>query len=637
MLPHLTKSKALLLCVGLACLAIYTLHAGNYLIFDSYTVLQANAAIRIDGARMDDWRIAALSTNSGVLGRPLSMLSFALDHVLSGDIYPLYIKFVNACLHLVIAVCTALFLQLLGTASPVLGWTPQRAAAVAALAALLWLLHPLHVSTVLYAVQRMTQLAMLFSILGLYLWFRQRRTWLDSAPSPEAVSRSVFVLLLMTLLAGLSKENGLLLPWLVAITELCLFRFVVAGRVSTRARNLTLGLLLAPFVGLVLLLVLAPGWAEGSFASRDFGMLERVLTQTRVLWNYILWLLLPMPGFMSLYHDDIALARSLVEPLVVLALLAWVSVGAIAWRYRQRWPLLGFALLWYLFAHSMESSVLALEMVFEHRNYLPSVGVLFFVAGALWPEAQSYRAYRGMVAGVLVTLLACSLFWRSSYWRSETELAEHHYAVHPKSLRSHFHLASRYQQEGIAATEVALAQRYFRAARSLALNALTLDQDSIPALVLLIYFDGNSDDPGQITAWYERLQAAVAKPKLDVADIKFIEFQNSCVINGECRPPPAGQYEMLSRLASANRDHALLRYQLPRYCLAVGDLDCARVKAEQLLIEFPGFAEALALVYASDRLAGNPQQIQASLRRMVEQDDQRRLTREPIETQGGVR
>ena len=158
MLPHLRKSKVVLFCAGLACLAIYALHAGDYLIFDSYTVLQANAAIRLDGTRLDDWRIAALSTQSGVLGRPLSMLSFALDHVLSGDINPLYIKFVNACLHLIIAVCIASFLQVVGAASPALNWTPQRATAVAALAAVLWLLHPLHVSTVLYAVQNILKI-----------------------------------------------------------------------------------------------------------------------------------------------------------------------------------------------------------------------------------------------------------------------------------------------------------------------------------------------------------------------------------------------------------------------------------------------------------------------------------------------
>ena len=66
-----------------------------------------------------------------------------------------------------------------------------------------------------------------------------------------------------------------------------------------------------------------------------------------------------------------------------LSLLAWVGAVAVALLLRKRYPLLVFALLFYLVAHSMESTILPLEMVFEHRNYLPSVGVCLLVAAGV--------------------------------------------------------------------------------------------------------------------------------------------------------------------------------------------------------------------------------------------------------------
>ena len=80
-------------------LAVYAMHAGDYLIFDSQTAIQANAAIQISGARLDDWRIAALSTDSGPLGRPLSMLSFAMNYLIAGEVSPIQIKVGNALIH----------------------------------------------------------------------------------------------------------------------------------------------------------------------------------------------------------------------------------------------------------------------------------------------------------------------------------------------------------------------------------------------------------------------------------------------------------------------------------------------------------------------------------------------------------
>ena len=611
------------------------MHAGDYLIFDSQVVIQANEAIQISGARLDDWRGAALSTRSGPLGRPLSMLSFTINYLIAGEISPIQVKVGNALIHLLLGCVIAFFTYTITRSSPVLGWNRQRALSIAFLASAVWLLHPLHVSTVLYAVQRMTQLSALFQMLGLSIFFYYRSQWLLAAPSLTELSRTGLGLLLFTLLAAFSKENGLLLPWLVIATEICLFRFRIAGAVSPGLRRLGLCVLLLPLIAVLLRFAWDPAWLSQSYIHREFTLLERLLTQTRVLWHYLGWLVVPNGASMGFYNDDIAWSRSLLEPLTtVFALLAWLLVSGLAWAWRDKLPLLGFALLWYLVAHSMESSIIALEMVFEHRNYLPYVGPAIFLAGLLWSEQAAIKSYRPLIAGVFLLVLAAGLFLRSSYWSDEKRLAEYHYRHHPQSLRSHFHLASTYQQAGLDAADAELQQRYYAAARELSQRALDLRPDSIPALVLLAYFDGNSSAPGDAQRWYEALDLAVARPVLSVSDAMFLEFQNACVMDRTCLPPATGQLVLLQRLARLHPEKAILRYQLVRYCLAEGELACALEEAEQLLADHPEFDEALEAIYAVHIVNGDKRMAQATVQRMVLLDRRRRLITSLLQNSG---
>src|SRR5690606_5451195 len=83
-----------------------------------------------------------------------------------------------------------------------------------------WLLHPLLVSTVLYAVQRMAQLSTFFTLLALLAWLKAR-----TADKPRSFYFfGWFVMPAMSLLAMLSKENGALLPLYFLLLEVCAFR-----------------------------------------------------------------------------------------------------------------------------------------------------------------------------------------------------------------------------------------------------------------------------------------------------------------------------------------------------------------------------------------------------------------------------
>ena len=112
-----------------------------------------------------------------------------------------------------------------------LGVRPSEVRWLALLTSALWLLHPLHVSTVLYAVQRMAQLSTLFTLAGLYVFARYRSRWAVAGASPGDVLACLLWLFLFTLLAAFSKENGVLLPWLVVVCEMFVYRGQWAGAV----------------------------------------------------------------------------------------------------------------------------------------------------------------------------------------------------------------------------------------------------------------------------------------------------------------------------------------------------------------------------------------------------------------------
>lgn len=621
------RQSRICLALLLVCMAVYWVQAGDYFFFDSKYALEHNDWLIIDVSEMDDWRVASVSTAAGPLGRPISNLSFVLNGVLDGEMSALSVKRSNALIHGLVGWAVFLFLRLVLSQSPVLQAQRGHASVLALVAAGWWILHPLHVSTVLYGVQRMTQLPALFVMLGLFCFFRVRVRWLQRSPDSEDVSRAGLILFVFTALAALSKENGLLLPWLAAITELCLFRFVIGGHTSTWYRRCSLILLLLPLLGLLLLVAIEPSAIMQPYELRDFSFKERVLTQLRILWVYMSWLALPLPGSLGFYHDYIDWSHSLLEPRIMLALAGWLGVACLAWWQRNSYPLLGFALLWYLLAHSMESSVLALEMTFEHRNYLPAVGVLLLFSQLLFSLCSNTSVSRTAVAAALLLAMTVLLVARSSYWAEELTLAEHHYANHPQSARTRMHLASVYQDAAIDSEDPAQRQVYLAAARELAWRSLQQDENSIEALVLLIHFDGNSSQPQRADKWLARLQEVVGTGSMSVSDINFLEFYNRCVLQHDCKAPPGGQALLLESLARQFSAQPEVWYLLVDYCYQTGDMSCVYREASALREAHPEFQLASEALYHAAVAEADNGKILLSVQAMLEQDRSRRLVR----------
>jgi hypothetical protein len=369
------------------------------------------------------------------------MLSFGLNAVWFG-MSPVAFKLVNLLIHLangalIYSIGRRLAAHLLGNGSRQPGVTPK---GVALLATGLWLLHPLNVSGVLYIVQRMNELAALFTLAGLLCYTVGRERMLHGEPGLRVAISGVIG---FGLLAVLSKENGALITAYALVIEATCYRFSASVRSQTRQLKvffcLTVALPITLFLGY---LALHPHWLSASYLGRDFTLYQRLLSEARILCDYLLWIFVPVPAWMGLFHDDIAASTGLLSPwTTVLSLVFLVALVAAAWKWRRHSPGVAFAVAWFLIGHSMESTILPLELVFEHRNYLPMSGLLLGTVCALAPWVPRRWTARtlGMGCVALVLGMAGLTAVRAASWggsaRDQALIEVQH---HPDSSRAQY-------------------------------------------------------------------------------------------------------------------------------------------------------------------------------------------------------
>ncbi|MFO8048362.1 MAG: tetratricopeptide repeat protein, partial [Desulfosudaceae bacterium] len=188
-------------------------------------------------------------------------------------------------------------------------------------------------------------------------------------------------------------------------------------------RKATLGAVIVIMAGLIGLALFARGdplFFLRGYDWRPFTLAERVLTQPRLLLFYLSQLFYPLPSRLSITHD-VVLSRSLWAPWTTLsAILLVLGMVVAAWRLRRKFPLLAWAVLFFFINHLVESTVIPLELIFEHRNYLPSLFLFVPVAAGLY---QGIAYYQGRNRTIYFGLIICAVtvlvgFGRFTYERN---------------------------------------------------------------------------------------------------------------------------------------------------------------------------------------------------------------------------
>jgi hypothetical protein len=423
--------------LGLVLMALYWQGMHGAFAFDDYVSFVNNQPIRAIDSTWASLLSAAKSGNAGPLGRPLSMATFALNYLLFGEA-PLSFKFTNLAIHYANALMVMVLVRQM-SALMLRVADQKRTAMLALCVSLLWALHPINAIPVLLVVQRMTSLSAFFMLSGLslYIYGRSKKTTLTWC----AIAIS---LLVCWPAAVYSKETGVLFPLYIFLCE----ALILGGFQCVSPKTQRFGALLA---GVLFAVVCWFKWdiVSSGYRVRDFTLLERLLTESRVLWFYVQQIVWPMPHAFGLYHDDIILSHGLISPpSTMLAVVAWISITVVAYFCRKRWPFFALAVFWFLVSHVLESTILPLEIAHEHRNYLASIGLLLWVSNLALTFASTEKWRVPVVSSLLAFALFCALVTclRSYQWKDDFNRRNVEVYNHPFSARANYEIAISLQE-----------------------------------------------------------------------------------------------------------------------------------------------------------------------------------------------
>src|SRR6185312_1105300 len=110
----------------------------------------------------------------------------------------------------------------------------------------------------------------------------------------------------------------------------------------------------------------------------------RLLSEARIVAEYIRWTLLPTPDALSFYHDNFRVSQGLLQPWTTLASIVFLSalVTLMLWL-RKRQPLAALGIALFFGCQLLTGTILPLELIYEHRNYFASFGLLLAVVPIL--------------------------------------------------------------------------------------------------------------------------------------------------------------------------------------------------------------------------------------------------------------
>lgn len=530
--PTLGLQRAIFAALlALTALIYYPGLSGGFLFDDFYNIVN-NPSIHLQNLSWNNLLAAAFSSDAGLLKRPLAMLSFALNGYLGG-ITTENLKATNLAIHLVNGLLVYRLVRVslraanfdLSTSKA--AWTPLLVLA-------LWLFAPINLTTVLYSIQRMTGLAALFTFAGLAVYVQLRIRQIEGEKGWAATPG--LALIVFTALSTLAKESGILLPLLALCYELTILRF------ETSCRNQKIALyglfFLTCMVPAGLLAYILSKHAEilmSGYEIRDFSLVERLLTEARVIWLYLYLTILPSPTLLGMYHDDIALSHGLFTPSsTFFALIGIAVLLELAIALRKKQPVIALGILLFFAGHSMESTFLPLEIAHEHRNYFPSFGVFLALIGALQllPRGGYWLAVCMVLAFAILTAV------RASLWGSPLDLALMEVRHHPASPRANYEAARIYAQMMRLTAQPKLKNDYYHSANQFFLKSSGLEQSHISGLLgslSLSSLYGVEPDHEIIRLAIQRLkeQKITSATMLNMRRLHECEMAGHCAISGE--------------------------------------------------------------------------------------------------------
>lgn len=428
---------SIIFLVGMTFIVYFIGLTGDF-IFDDYPNLEPLGHY----GTIDSWEKFnnfILSGFSGPTGRPISLATFLID-AQSWPVTPYSFKYTNLMIHLLngILLCWAIILLLKNY-----NYKEQQAVWIALIASGIWLLHPYFVSTTLYIVQRMAQLATLFTLIGIIGYLKARLLLVDKPfQSYIYMAASIGV---CTILATYSKENGALLPLLILVLEYCNPNKTFKPIWQWRALCLWL-----PSCAVLYLIFRELNFSENLWPNRNFNQVERLYSEARIVTEYLFNLFIPQIEGRGLYQDGFEISKSLFSPITTLYSVIFLFILALfGFIVKNKYPLVSVAILFFFAAHLMESTVIGLELYFEHRNYLAALFLFVPLAAGLYylrEKIEPKLVY--IVIAVIFLILSFFTYERAKLWGNADQLMSYWAKKNPNSARAQSAISQKLLDQG---------------------------------------------------------------------------------------------------------------------------------------------------------------------------------------------
>jgi tetratricopeptide (TPR) repeat protein len=557
--------------------------------FDDFRSIVNNPQIHLKTLSWPEIKNAFFATPQDIiLGRSVAMFSFALNYYAGGlNVFGYHL--VNILIHIV----ASFFLYLLVYHTlnlPLLKEKYQQSSyAIALLAAVLWASSPLHVNAVTYIVQRMASLSGMAYIMSMFFYLKARTS--------QDTSRMIVFFLLCCVAGGMaigSKANAVMLPIVMILYDL----FLIQGVTSDNLKKNKWMIALIGFIVIGGVLYIGFFSSILDYQLWTFTITERLLTAPRVFLFYISLLLYPLGTRLTLEHD-IQISRSLLEPWSTLPafLIIIFAIGYALWSARRK-PLFSFCILFFFVNHLIEGTIIPLDLIFEHRNYVPAM--FFFVPVAILMIAVlNYFAYKKslqLLMFLVMTFLLTSqgytvsvrndifqypeILWKDNVWKA------------PYLSRPHLNLGYYYAQQGdyqkaLKETETALHLSNYPGVKELV---------SIHINLGAAYFTFNNDE----TALFHynealRVHAQTASP--------FV--YNTMALIMLNRGDLKAAHEYAKRAIAFAPDNAMSYSNFAIILLKEGKLEGAIKEAAQAIALQPDFISPLATLGEAYRIKGD--------------------------------
>ncbi|MEO2269148.1 hypothetical protein V1358_17760 [Pseudoalteromonas sp. YIC-656] len=382
-----------------------------------------------------DQKINALLANPRAIG----LATFYLQYKL-GINSPEVIHLINSLIHALNAVLVSVFVWLL---SKKVTKDRKQATLTAAICGVIYAIHPLNSQPVIYAIQRYTLLCTLFYLLTLISFVYAREQLLKSN-TPKALC-AFFVTLIFAALAFFSKQTAATIPLSLIAVE------VIFYRTSVNNKRL-LAIAIAASVLAVAAIYALPDKLISqldnmSRETKDVSRLDYFSTQLVVVWGYITKFFVPINLRLEYSINE----SSFTSLQSIFAGVVHIAIIAVSFVYRRKLPLVCFGVLFYYISLSIESSIIPIrDFSFEHRAYLPNIGLSLIVAVLLSHLGTNSRARKVTLTSLLLLIgISISLtFTRITLWQDRVAFYENEYRLNPTHLRVISNLGLAYLDAG---------------------------------------------------------------------------------------------------------------------------------------------------------------------------------------------